>query len=72
MMTERVTLTPSSFADEAPAPSSRVSRDARRLGALDGSYELDESGELVEELTNPSTRRRFGPPELELDEDDVS
>lgn len=75
-MTGRVTLTPSSFADEAPAPKPKIERPATRPvapRALDGSYELDESGEVVEELDESVDEASISdPPELELDEDDAT
>lgn len=75
-MTGRVTLTPSSFADEAPKPKPKIERPATRPvapRALDGSYELDESGEVVEELDESVDEASISdPPELELDEDDAT
>ena len=75
-MAGRVTLTPSSFADEAPAPKPKIERPATRPvapRALDGSYELDESGEVVEELDESVDEASVSdPPELELDEDDAT
>lgn len=75
-MTGRVTLTPSSFADEAPKPKPKIERPATRPvapRALDGSYELDESGEVVEELDESVDEASVSdPPELELDEDDAT
>ena len=75
-MAGRVTLTPSSFADEAPAPKPKIERPATRPvapRALDGSYELDESGEVVEELDESVDEASVSDsPELELDEDDAT